>query len=164
MKRICTGCGFEIPEGNDFCYECGAWADKALIVDDEGRNIVTKYCRECGKIIDPTSAFCPYCGSKTEEFNVPIRGSMTPVRYTNRDILAIFLAVIPGFFNIYGLGQIVQKKYAKAFTYICITLMLLYVAPSFTSQNSLMILLFIQLVLFGLSLFDVFKNIGGRNS
>ena len=159
MRRICTGCGSEIPEGNDFCYECGAWADKALLADDDGRYIYNKYCIRCGSPLNPDAEYCSECGAKTEESGIPIRNAYSRVTYTKRDLLAIFLAIVPGFLNIYGLGQIVQKRWSKAFTYICITAMLLYIEPAFIGSNNLMILLVLQLGMFVISTMDIFKGI-----
>lgn len=164
MRRICTGCGMEIPEGNDFCYECGAWADKALVIDDEGQYIYSKFCIKCGSPLSPDSEYCKECGAKTEESNIPISAFRTPRRYTNRDILALILAIVPGFLNIYGLGQIVQKRWSKAFTYICITAILLYIQPAFFASNNLLVLLFLQLGIFVISLLDIFKGINQGDS
>ena len=64
MRRVCLGCGSEIPEDSDFCYACGRWAKDALSVDDKGNLLVTEYCLNCGEAMPANSAFCPYCGNQ----------------------------------------------------------------------------------------------------
>ena len=164
MKRVCLGCGSEIPEDSDFCYACGRWAKDALNVDDKGNLLVTEYCLNCGEAMPANSAFCPYCGYKVES------RSFQPVRpyrrkMTNTDILAILLAVIPGFINVFGLGQIVLKRWSRAFTYLCLTVLLFYLAPSFLAQDTTRIIhLVLQLIIFIFSIQDVLNAIQTRGA
>ncbi len=58
MKHICSGCGSEIPEGNDFCYVCGAWTSKAFAINDEGTILYSSKCVNCGKELVPGAEFC----------------------------------------------------------------------------------------------------------
>jgi RNA polymerase subunit RPABC4/transcription elongation factor Spt4 len=161
MTRICRGCGNEVPEGQDFCYECGAWADNAIRLDDRGGITYSDMCLNCGKALPNGSEFCPYCGTKVQETHAePVA---TRRRWTTMDYLSVALAVIPGFFNIFGLGQIVQRRWSKAFVYICVTIVLMYISPSFLDNtNSYWIIIALQLGVFMFSIMDVFAHVGKR--
>jgi RNA polymerase subunit RPABC4/transcription elongation factor Spt4 len=157
MRNICTGCGNEIPPDQDFCYVCGTWADKGLKINDEATILYSPKCLECGKDLPADAEFCPFCGAPSDKSQVPITVGSRTSSFVR--ILSIILAVVPGFFNIFGLGQIVQRRWAKAFTFICITVLLLYLAPSMMStSNGRMVLTFIQLGVFFFSLMDVFRG------
>ena len=162
MTRICRGCGNEIADGQEFCYECGAWADQAIDIDDRGGITYAEMCLNCGKALPNDSEFCPYCGQKVERAipeKVSVRRS-----WNTMDYLSIALAVIPGFFNIFGLGQIVQRRWSKAFIFISMTVILLYLAPSFSqNSSSTWVLFLLQIGLFIFSLMDVFSNAGKRD-
>ncbi len=162
MTRVCRGCGNEIPEGQEFCYECGAWADQAIIIDNRGGITYSEMCLNCGKALPNGSEYCPYCGEK-----VPEAAPIEPVRVRRPwdvlDYLAVALAVIPGFFNVFGLGQIIQRRYSKAFIYISMTIILIYLAPSLSQVSTgKVVLFFLQIGLFMFSLLDVFRNTGKR--
>ncbi len=158
MKRICSGCGSEIPEGSDFCYACGAWATNSFAINDEGTVLYSNKCVKCGNALIPGSKYCAYCGAQASESNIPIRRSSGA--YSSKDIMAIMLAVIPGLFNVFGLGQIILRRWSKAFVYICSTLMLFYITPSLiSSTNGYLILIFIQVFFFFISVWDVFRSI-----
>ena len=159
MKRICCGCGAEIPADRDFCYTCGAWAKDAYLLNDDLTVIYAKTCPKCGKQLIPESQYCSYCGEKVSESGIPVR-SASKTKYTNMDLLAAGLAIIPGFFNIFGLGQLVQKRWSKAFVYICTTLLLFYITPSLEATDAgSTILIFIQVGFFFFSVVDVLISI-----
>jgi len=164
MKRICKGCGSEIPDGAEFCYACGAWAKDSLTINDEATFIYSDMCLNCGKELPKGSEFCPYCGTKAEKSHIPIANPVRP-KFTYMDYLAIVLAVIPGFFNIFGLGHIVQKQWSKAFMYICISAIILYIAPSMlVSVQASMLMLFFEFLVLMFSVMDVFRNIYNRGA
>ena len=158
LRYVCTGCGNEIPEGQEFCYVCGTWSSKALKLNDEGTAIYSPRCFTCGEVLPDGAEFCPKCGKRADESQITV-GMMKQARgYTFKDYLAIILAIIPGFFNIFGLGQIIQKRWSQAFVFISCTILLLYLSPSFmSSSNTTIILIVMQLGLFLFSLMDVFK-------
>ena len=162
MRRVCLGCGSEIPEDSDFCYSCGRWAKDALDVDDRGNVVVTEYCLNCNEALPQNSTFCPYCGYKVDSVQRP--PARTYRRKLDRtDILAIILAVIPGFINVFGLGQIVLKRWSRAFTYLCLSVLLFYLAPSFMLQEtSRFIFLVLQLMVFIFSIQDVLNAVQRR--
>lgn len=162
MKRICSGCGSEIPEGSDFCYACGAWATKSYTINDEGTILYSDKCVKCGKELVPGAEYCAYCGAKTSESNIPISTRPYGRQLTSKDVVAILLAVIPGLFNVFGLGQIIQKRWSKAFVYLCTTVLLFYVTPSLASTtNGIYIVIFMQVGFFFISVMDVFKGVAG---
>lgn len=47
----CPECNNQVPEGENFCPNCGA------------KQIQKVFCPECGKETDSTTAFCPECGT-----------------------------------------------------------------------------------------------------
>lgn len=162
MTRICIGCGEEIPDGQEFCYRCGAWADKAVQLDDSGGIVYSDMCPGCGKAVPSGSEYCPYCGTKVQG-SAAVRQTVVRRPWDTRDYLSVAFAVIPGFFNIFGIGQIVQRRWSKAFVYITMTIILYYLKPSFSENTgSSWVLLILQMGLFMFSLIDVFNNAGKR--
>jgi len=164
MKHICSGCGSEIPEGQDFCYACGAWAKNSYDINDEGTVLYNKTCVRCGTVLTHDAEFCSHCGAKVTDSQIPINLRRSN-RLTKIDIIAILLAVIPGLFNIFGLGQIIQRRWSKAFVYICTTALLLYISPTLSEQsNGQFLLIVLQIGFFLVSVMDVFKGIATRGS
>ncbi len=128
-------------------------------MNDEGTYIISDTCANCGKEMPEGAEYCPHCGAHASQSNVRI-SSPTVGRFTSRHIIALLLAVIPGFFNIFGLGQLVLKRWSKAFVYISITILLYYLAPSFlTTTGSQILLTIFQVLVFMYSLFDLFGAI-----
>jgi RNA polymerase subunit RPABC4/transcription elongation factor Spt4 len=54
---ICRGCNADIPDGSEFCPECGMFIAGEITAGDS--NIV---CKKCGATIPRNSVFCPDCG------------------------------------------------------------------------------------------------------
>jgi len=161
LRRMCTGCGSEIPEGQEFCYVCGAWTKNSLILDDDDQIRYSDMCLNCGKALPNDSEYCPFCGTKVEEHHKETVSVRRP--WTMVDYLSVILAVIPGFFNIFGLGQIIQRRWSKAFVFICATILLLYLTPAFMENPSnYWVIVGMQVVLFLFSLMDVFSHVGKR--
>ncbi len=166
MRNVCSGCGEEIPEGNEFCYHCGAWTKDALHIDDKGTLVLGDMCSQCGKPLNPGDAFCAYCGTKAEPSGTPIVSAVPMKRLTSMDYAALALAFIPGlFFNIFGLGQVIQKRWSKAFVYLCISGLLFYIGPSMaTTTSGTLMLLVMQIGVFLISFSDVFRGITNRGT
>ena len=161
IRHICTGCGSEIPEGQDFCYVCGSWTKNALTLDDEDRIRYSDMCLNCGKALPKDSDICPFCGAKVEErYSEPV---VVRRPWTMADYLSVTLAIIPGFFNIFGLGQIIQRRWSKAFVFICATVLLFYITPAFLeSSSNYWLIIALQIIIFMFSLMDVFTHVGKR--
>ena len=52
-RRTCPACGFQNPNGVNFCQECGA-------------KLGLSVCRVCGAELPPGTRFCGTCGAKQE--------------------------------------------------------------------------------------------------
>ena len=88
-------------------------------------------CTECGRVWDEDMDFCPHCGS-TKGGNVDPelippqfkivngpRGPYVARVSVNRIRLALALALIPGIFDIYGLGHLIMGKYVRGIGFLC---------------------------------------------
>ena len=64
------------------------------------------YCPECSKKVSPKAETCPKCGVRIKpaiEAKVRVAGSKSP-------IVADVLALLPGFFGLWGMGHIYVRK------------------------------------------------------
>jgi uncharacterized OB-fold protein len=130
MKYICPECGNEIPEDAYFCYHCGREKKGAVVIDDKGNVTAgTNTCANCGQPIGPSDIFCQHCGQPITREQV---GTMTNIgimpKMAKNSWVAIILALIPGFFNIFGLGHLWFKRYARAAMYLCMSMPLFYLS------------------------------------
>ena len=66
----CDGCGAEVPEGKNFCPNCGA-SMKSAEAPKKGR-----VCENCGADVPAGSKFCPNCGAVAKEKNCPKCGEV----------------------------------------------------------------------------------------
>lgn len=93
---------------------------------------MTKYfvCCECGRSCDGDLGFCPYCGSTEGYFmeSETVPGVMSPEVQAEmgRVMFATMLALLPGLFDIYGLGHLVLRRYVRAGVFLACTAVLLY--------------------------------------
>ena len=144
MKYICPECGSEIPEEDEFCTRCGCLKSKSIVTDDSG-NVDTTHCPNCGEPIVGNENFCGACGAPLIRNAVPVR--MKTAKYA---WLAFLLALVPGFFNIFGLGHLVLKKWSRGFMFLAISVILYFVGPGLG-----VFLLFIQVGVFMFQLMDI---------
>ena len=125
VRYFCRECGQEIPADSDFCYSCGALKKTAMAVDDSGavQQLKSGVCPYCGRENDEGSEFCGTCGKplSAPAMQIPIRRKLT-----GKEKIAIGLAVIPGVFSIFGLGHIALKKFSRAFLYLAISAIWIY--------------------------------------
>ena len=159
MRHVCIGCGNEIPEGQEFCYVCGALVKDSLMTNDDGNIINVPYCKNCNSPVPRGLEACPKCGEPADITSIDM-GFTRPKKFGAMAYIALFLAIVPGFFNVFGLGQIVMKRWSKAFFYICATIMLYYLAPSLmTTSSSYMLLIVVEMFIFLLSIMDVYNAV-----
>ena len=134
MIYICSQCGNQIPEDADFCYACGCLRSKALVMDDDGRMDTTR-CHMCGEKVNPGESFCGNCGAAL----VLERG--TPAKLDSKRLIALALAIIPGFFNIFGLGRLGMRQWARGLMFIAITVVLSIICPFYVPSPTMFIVL-----------------------
>ncbi len=135
MKYFCRECGHEIPESEDFCYNCGALKKTAIAVDDSG------------SVVSEKNGACPYCGFENRDGAVycascgkPVGSAVPPQialqrKLTLREKLAIGFSVVPGVMGVFGLGHIVMKKYSRALLYLVISIVWLYLYVFYVRSN-----------------------------
>ncbi len=148
MRYFCRECGREIEPGADFCYYCGALKSKAIAIDDSGRVVdqsaaANGVCPVCGHQNVEGAKFCSQCGqqlSQPSENAGDINGMYTPYTYTpkklsGREYLALFLAFVPGMF-LFGIGHLAIKKYSRAFMYLAIAAVMIYLYATVISSGN----------------------------
>lgn len=132
MRTICGECGAEIPDGMDFCPKCGCMREKAYRIDDSNGGMPSSTCPKCGAPCGPADLYCGKCGQKLEPtLQFPVQPKMR-----KNGNLAVFLALVPGFFNIFGLGHLVLKEWSRGIMFLVITVVLWYINGwSFVNTN-----------------------------
>lgn len=154
MRLICHDCGYEIPEDMEFCPHCGCMRDKATPVSENGTPI--HVCPSCGTVYGPGDQFCGSCGSRIPE--TPMYAAYPAPRMRRNGVLALVLAFIPGFFNIFGLGHFVMRQWSKGVMFLAISLILFYVnGGSFMPVNFAMTL--VGWVVFFYHCMDIFRAV-----
>ncbi|MCK9323042.1 MAG: zinc ribbon domain-containing protein [Candidatus Methanomethylophilaceae archaeon] len=124
MKYICPECGNEIRKDAEFCHTCGCVKSKAIIFDDKMKMVSgSMKCAFCGGDIAEGDIFCQHCG-KTITRQQMITFKPT---FNASSAIGIALALIPAFFNIFGLGHLFFRKWKRAAVYLCITALFLFV-------------------------------------
>ena len=156
MRYICHDCGYEIPSDMDFCPRCGCLRTNATTVGDDG--MPADACPSCGAHIDRGAVYCPSCGNK-----VPEAVTVMP-RANKMGMAAIALALIPGIFNIFGLGHLVLKQWSRGAMFIALTVIILYMNGWQLFSSNIMIYL-ITLAVYMYQAMDIFRYVyiqGGR--
>lgn len=142
MRLVCGECGGEIPDGMDFCPRCGCKADRAYAIQDG--NPAQRVCPSCGKECGNDDLFCGNCGAQ-----IPAPVYRAP-SINGRGSIAIFLGLIPGFFNIFGIGHLILKQYSRGVMFLIMSLVLWYLNGwNITNQN-----LFLSIVSIGLFIYQ----------
>lgn len=164
ISRFCMECGEQVGPGEDFCYRCGS--RRIVNVNLENNRVVLKkgQCPFCNNFNNPEDGFCSKCGQRIGEFEYS--GRSRPLDST--DYLTIILALVPGIFNLFGLGHIVLRQYSRAFMYLGISAVLLYLrwfAPGSTVAMRLAVEI-VGLIVFMKQAFEVLGSVqrkrGGR--
>lgn len=132
-------------------------------------------CTECGRVCDEDMDFCPHCGS-TKGGNVD--PEMIPPQFrivngptgpyvakvnVNKIRLALALALIPGIFDIYGLGHFIMGRYIRGAAFLCCTVAAYY--ERFTGYFGIdtTVMFVATLVVLIIQIFDVFRIIKKDN-
>lgn len=155
MMYICSECGSQIPEDSDFCYHCGALRTKALQMDDSGHMEMGK-CYSCGEPVKGEEYFCSKCGAPLVKATQPHL-----VKY---GMLAIFMAAIPGFFNIFGLGHLVLKQWSRGIMFMVMGALLWWIEPGYMMSGDLFIMM-LRIGVFFYQMMDIYRyalDMGGR--
>ena len=76
----------------------------------------------------------------------------------SRPLRAILLALIPGFFNIFGLGHLLMRNWSKGLMYLAISVIIWYMCGwTFVSSNLMITLLSVAVFFF--QAMDIFRII-----
>ena len=159
-RRYCLECGSEVEPGADFCYTCGS--RRVIDVDAETNRVIMPqgHCPFCGHDNDPDAKFCGSCGKRIGDFEY--------VGNYNRDLtvkdwIIMMVTLLPGAFNIFGLGHIILKRYSRAAVYLIISAVLLYIRFTMAgmSMSTLIMIEVIGLVVYLKQAFEVFAVLYG---
>ena len=128
-------------------------------------------CTECGRVYQEDMDFCPHCGSTKggnvdpalipPEFRIVDgpRGSYVVKQDVRKLRLALALALIPGVFDIFGLGHLLLGKYLSGIGFLCCTALAYY--ERFTGYFGVdeTYLFVATLAVLILQMFDIFRVI-----
>ncbi|MDR0911056.1 MAG: M48 family metalloprotease [Methanobrevibacter sp.] len=113
--KFCTNCGEKINQNAEICPKCGVRIGNNLntatksnpipITTENNDNINqfdqisvnTKYCSNCGKVIDKNAEICPKCGVRIENFQVSAEKNNEHMALTICAYIFAFLIPIVGF-------------------------------------------------------------------
>lgn len=120
MKYICHDCGYEIPGDMEFCPRCGCLREKSTPVDDNS-GMPLGVCPSCGAKTSFGDVYCGSCGATLPQIQ------MVRPKMRKYGTVAMVLALIPGFFNLFGLGHLVLRSWSKGLMFLALTVILFYV-------------------------------------
>ena len=153
MRYICHDCGHEIPEDMDFCPRCGCMRSRSTPVDD-ATGYPVSVCPECGAARSPGDEFCGACGVKLPPAAV-VRPYVQP-RMRRNGVLAMMLAILPGFFNVFGLGHLVMRQWSRGLMFLAMSLVIWYLCGwTFYSEDLLVTIL--SVMVFFYQAMDIFR-------
>ncbi|MBO4503076.1 MAG: zinc ribbon domain-containing protein [Candidatus Methanomethylophilus sp.] len=159
-KRYCLECGGQVEPGADFCYTCGS--RRVIDVDPETNRVVMQkgHCPYCGRDNDPDATFCGNCGKRIGDFEY-VGDLNRPL--TAKDFVIMLVTLLPGAFNLFGLGHILLKRYSRAFVYLIISAVLIYMRLTIAgaSMSTLIIIEVIGLVVYLKQAMEVFGLLYG---
>ena len=132
-------------------------------------------CTECGRVHQEDLDFCPHCGSTKggnvdpalipPEFRIVNgpRGPYVAKVDTRRFYIALALALIPGVFDIFGLGHIVMRRYLSGIGFLCCTALAYYERFTHHFGVDSTILFIATLAVLVLQMWDIFRIIRREN-
>lgn len=139
IVRYCMECGSAVEPDADFCYRCGSRRIMDVRTADNRVVMEPGHCPYCGHDNIPEAKFCASCGRRIGEFEYT-RAPKTQI--SSYEFLIIMAALVPGLFNVFGLGHLLAKRYSRGIMYLVISAVFLYIRfASGTLVNSTIILL-----------------------
>jgi TM2 domain-containing membrane protein YozV len=116
-----------------------------------------KICRQCGTEIFDGEEFCYSCGNIGE----PVECTHEPMNKSNRWI-ALLLALIPGFFDVFGLGQLYLRSYFKAGLFLTISVVMYFAVPHYGVEKDSITYIGATMAIFLVQAMDVMNTIRRR--
>ncbi len=161
IRRYCLECGSEVEPGADFCYACGS--RRVVEVRPDSNRVVMEpgHCPFCGHDNDPQAKFCTSCGRRIGEFEYVPR---LVKRLSSMDFAILMAALVPGLFNVFGLGHLLAKKYSRAAVYLVISAVFLYIRYSvdLSEVSTIIILELIGIVIYLKQSMEIFSIVFTR--
>ena len=93
------------------------------------------FCPKCGAQVPDNAQFCGSCGAQLPQVQF-----VRPV-LRKHGAIALALGLIPGFFNIFGLGHLVMREWSKGAMFLAMSVILIYVNGGLISTSFLMSIL-----------------------
>ena len=118
MSRICGECGWDIPDDMDFCPRCGSRAT----IEVGGQDGSAMMCPQCGTPFTPGDSYCGKCGAQLSRV-VPMAVRARMRKHAN---LALMVALIAGFFNVFGLGHLILRSYSRGVMFLVLSVVIWY--------------------------------------
>lgn len=113
MTIRCRDCNAVSPNWSEFCIHCGhIFSDEERASSDSS----AERCRICYSELIPGSGSCPSCGA-------PVAGKVSE-HSLRTSMVAKLLALVPGVFNLFGLGHLYLGKYVKALILLVVSVAL----------------------------------------
>jgi len=116
-----------------------------------------KVCQQCGTEVFDGEEFCYSCGYIGE----PVECTHEPMD-KNKEWAALLLALIPGIFDIFGLGQLYLRSYLKAGLFLASSI-ILYIAGSYYGvKDDNIVYMGVTMAIFMIQAMDVMNTIRHR--
>lgn len=157
MPLHCRSCGTVNPDSVGFCHRCGALFTSSDLEEARLR-LENPSCIQCGKDLVDGGTFCPHCGS-TQDLSAMRARANELARFS---FPAKMLALVPGIFNIFGLGHLLLRSYVRALVFMALS-GAIYLCEFLLQERDMMSdewqtgLLVFSLLVFMVQLWDVFK-------
>lgn len=153
MKFICRDCGYEIPDDMEFCPRCGCLREKSTPVDDS-TGFPLNVCPQCGAARSLTDEFCGACGAKLPSLST-YRPYIRP-KLRKNGALALMLALIPGFFNVFGLGHLVLRQWSRGAMFLAMSVLVWYLTDWKLYTDDLFVTM-IHILVYFYQAMDIFR-------
>lgn len=152
MKYVCPECKCQYEGDLDFCPRCGCMRDKAAALNDQGQ--IENVCPGCGERFNLGDRYCGKCGHELPAVaSDPMAMAPHPRKYGT---VAIVAALLGGFFNVFGLGHIILKKYSRAAMFLVISLVLWYL-NGWTWASTSILTLVLDFVIYFYQCMDILR-------